>query len=96
MTRRGEGKRTIKAKAMSVPITEEESERLQVACWLLDCGISTLMRKAVEAFLLQYQDQIDQAIRAKRFIKQSMPEATNENQNPATAESKSHAAVAQG
>ena len=72
MTRRFNGKRrdvgAVKPKTMSVHITEVEAERLQVACWLLEKTTSGLMRMAVDAFLLQYKDRIDAAIRAKQQI----------------------------
>lgn len=87
MTAHGQGKEhfkgkrrdvgSVKPKTMSVPITAEESERLQVACWLLETTTSGLMRAAIDQFLEKYKDQIDAAIKAKQTIKQSMPEVPN-------------------
>ena len=77
MSRHGEGKTrrkgerphgAVKAKTMSIPLSEEEAERLHVACFLLEMSASGLLRKAMEQFLAPYKDKIDHLVVEKKRV----------------------------
>ena len=80
----------IKPKTMTIKLSEAESERLQIACWLLDTTTSGLLRLAVDQFLAQHKEQIAAALKAKHKIKGMTNEegstgATGEGPVPAKA-----------